>query len=256
MGIVFALRGTAISSGSYPARFAPGGHLGTPINAAAITTSSAGLSGTIIDMTNIGGALKYLSYPGAYNVPNGRVFSILIRLAPSYTGTPAGSRAIWNVSTGAGPNALYMELRHDITTGNLTLAGRNETNNAILGVSPGVYVPVSGTYNDVLFTWDGTSTAGQVNLYVDNVKLGAGSTSAAAISSSMTNTWLKSILIGFNVNVAACAFKLDEFVIWDSIINPASVGLVSGSGALNGASRTSLVDVPIFGGPFTGSRAG
>lgn len=241
--ITFALRGTA---SPYAARYAPGGTDGTAFNSGIISSAAGGLSGTIIDLTNTSG-IKFLSYSGVYNTSNSRAFSILIRCAPNYNGTPAGTRSLFCLSSGVGTSSAYVELRHEVTTGKLTLTIKNElaaiSVNALAG---NTWSPVSGTYYDIVITWDGTTSANAVNWYLNTANIHA--TAAAALSVSWANTWWKSICIGSSPNATASAFKLDEFVIWDGIIDVNNVALVSGNGALNGASRTSLVDVSAFDG--------
>lgn len=245
MSIVFAARGD-----SFNAVYAPGGGSGTKFGT--VPTVSAGLSGTNYDLTSAA-ATKYVSFPGQYNTPNGRLMSILIRLAPGYSGSPAADRAIFALTSGVGNTGAFLELRHT-STGTLVLQGRNEAlATAVNSLSFGSWSPTSGTYYDLVLHFPGTTTANATILDIDAVQLGT-VTAGAAYSSSWTNTWWKSIVLGCNTNTSTSSYKFDELVIWDNDITSSSVTLVSGSGSLNGASRTSLVSVNTFGGPFTGSR--
>lgn len=237
MAITFAVRGN-----SFDARYSLGPATHTKFNSGLISTASEGLSSTVWDLTNIGGGTKSVSYSAYKNMPNGRTFSILMRIAPSYTGTPAGSRAFFALGIGGSTGGPYMEFRHDVTTGNLTLVGRNEVNTSMFSSNFGAWSPTSGTYYDIVVQWDGTTTSNAVKCYID-ASLQGQQTAAAAMSASWADTWWKALIIGTSPNITACAYKLDEFVVWDSLIDTTSVGLVSGTGSLNGASRTSLVDV-------------
>lgn len=242
MAIVFAVRGD-----SFNARYSNGGAQGDKINSAKISTASAGLSGTVWDLTDTT-QVKLVVFRGALNTPNTRVHSIIARIAPGYTGTPTGSRSIWSLSTGVGTSSAYLELRHDITTGNLTIVGKNELSSTFVSGSFGSWSPTSGTFYDIVVMFDGTTTASNVKCYVDNSQIGTGLTASNALSSSWTNRFWQTIAIGSAPNTLASAFKLDEFVIDDTQIDPNSYPLVGGNGALNGASRTNLINSTAFDG--------
>ncbi len=235
MALVFYANGT-----SFNAIYSNGGNIGDKFNSGIITTGAGGLSGTLWDLTNTSG-VKFVSFSGARNTPNGRITSIITRLAPSYTGTPAGTRAIWSLSSGVGTSSAYLELRHDVTTGNVTIVGKNETAATFVSGSFGAWSPTSGTLYDLVIKFNGTTTASDVKCFIDNVQLGTGLTATNALLSSWTNTMWKSIDLGCAPNTTASAYKLDEFGIDDTYINTASYPLVGGNGALNGASRIHLL---------------
>lgn len=250
MAIVFAARGD-----SFDARYSTGGKTGVKQNSAKITTAAGGISGTVWDLTDTT-QVKSVIFPGAYNTSNSRAMSILLRIAPAYTGTPAASRALGNLNIGLGTVSAYIEWSHATTTGNFNVTGKNELGaNTFAVASVGAWSPTSGTYYDVVWTWDGTTTANAGKLYIDASLMGAGLTAGAALTSSWTNQYFKSIVIGAALNVTTSAYKYDEIVIWDSVIDPTSVTLESGSGSLNGASRTSLVSVAAFDGQSNSAPA-
>lgn len=248
MAIVFAARGN-----SFDARYSTGGNAGFKFNPSQITTQSAGLSGTVYDLS--AAQSKFVCWPGYKNTPNSRVISVLIRIAPQYTGTPAANRAKWAITTGANSASLvmpFMECRH-LTSGNLTMLGKNELGATTMN-SGAAWSPTSGTYYDIVFTWDGTTTANAVKIYVD-ASLLSQATSSAAMSASWSNTDWRDITIAATPNVTGSAMYVDEFVIWDTIIDPTSVALVGGTGSLNGASRSALVDVSAFDGQSNSAPA-
>jgi hypothetical protein len=241
MAIVFAVRGN-----SFDARYSSGGKTSFKFNPSQVTTASGGLSGTVYDLSST--QSKFVSWTGYKNTPNGRAISVLMRFAPLYTGSPAANRSKWAITTGANSASLvmpFMECRH-LTTGNLTMLGKNESGATTMN-SGAAWSPTSGTYYDVVFTWDGTTTANAVKIYVDGTLLSQ-ATASAAMASGWTNTDWRDITIGATPNVTVGIFNFDELVIWDTVIDPTSVALVSGTGSLNGASRTSLVDVASFDG--------
>lgn len=235
MAIVFAVRGD-----SFNARYSNGGNLGDKINSAKITTAAGGLSGTVWDLTDATG-VKTVNFRAALNTPNTRIHSIIARIAPGYTGTPAGTRTIWSIGTSAGASTAYLEFRHDLTTGNLTLSSKNETGVTFATGSFGAWSPTSGTFYDIVLKFNGTTTASDVKCYVDNSQIGTGLTASNVLSASWTNRIFQSIAIGSGPNATASSFKLDEFVIDDTYIDTSSYGLVGGSAALNGASRVNLI---------------
>lgn len=238
----------AVRGNSTNARYAGGSSYGTKMNSAYVTTvSDAGfLSGSYIALTDIT-RVKALLFNGMFNTPNSRSHSILLRFAPTYSGLPATRRMLWSLSTG-GSVLAYLELFHDPVAGNLSIIGKNESGAFTAPtVNLGAWTTgVSGTLYDFLFVWDGTTSANGLKLYIDNVLLGSGGTATNALSATWDNKSWKSVAIGCGSNGTVSAMKVDEFVIFDGAVNPASAPLVGGNGALNGASRTALIDCALF----------
>lgn len=239
MGIVFAVRGNSTT-----ARYSTGGSTGWNFPSAHTITSDAGaLSGSYINL-NTAGANNSVVWPGSFNTPNGRAISILLRIRAAYSGAPSGLRGLWSLGTPLGANGAVLLMFHDNTTGGMKIIGRKEdNNNTFANVSFGNWTSnVSGTYYDLVFTWDGTASANAGKFYIDNSLLGQ-LTPSNAMPATQDNKFWTGITLGSSSGLTLSSMGIDEFVIWDEVINPASVGLVSGTGALNGASRTSLVDV-------------
>lgn len=220
-------------------------------NTVPVTADAGYLSGSYHDYSDTA-VTKGVNYSGLGNTANSRSFSILFRFAPTYTGAPTATRVFYTMTGGAGNQGIFFELRHTLTTGTIVLTIKNELNqNSFSAASFGAWTTnTSGTIYDMLFRWDGTTTANAAKLYIDNSLQGQ-LTASNALTSSWNNTYFKSISLGMGSNstVVVSAHKLDEFCIWDGIIDPAAVDLVSGSGALNGASRTSLVAATSYRGP-------
>lgn len=248
MAIVFAVRGN-----SFDARYSTGGKTPFKFNPTQITTAAAGLSGTVYDFSST--QSKFVSWSGYKNTPNSRVISVLLRCAPLYTGTPAANRALWALTSGHNSASLIiplMEMRH-LTSGNLTMLGKNEAGATTMN-SGAAWSPTSGTYYDLVFTWDGNTTANAVKIYVDATLLSQ-ATAAAAMASGWVNTDWRDITVGSTPNVSVGIMNVDEFVIWDTVIDPTSVALVGGTGALDGAARTALVDASSFDGQSNSAPA-
>jgi hypothetical protein len=235
--IVFDVRGT------FTARYSNGGATGLGFGNTAPTSAADGgaLSGNSIQFA-ANNNLKAATWIGELNTPNGRAMSVLVRWKANYTGSPVAGRQIF--ALGGGGGIIRYELGHN-TSGNLIVNVRNETSGlAINSVSAGAWSPTSGTWYDIVMTWDGTTTASSCTVYVDAVSIGT-ITPALALSSSWTNRYFNFIQVGWGVGINGIVNgeRVDEIVIWDGVIDPTSVTLDSGTGSLNGASRVSLVAV-------------
>ncbi len=228
--IVFAVRGD-----SQDARYSTGYPKGiaTVPSLVTVTADAGALSGSRIDMTNTG--VKNLVWPSNKNSGESRASSFLMRVKAAYTGSPAASRSYFMLGVGRSSVGPYREMWHDSATGHILMFSKNESNATVLNST-------SGTYYDLVFTTDGTAGSNAAKFYIDGSLLGQ-VTPSAALASSWLSEYFSPIAIGAAQDVTSSAFSLDELVIWDSVIDPTSVALVSGNGSLNGASRTSLVNV-------------
>jgi hypothetical protein len=245
MGVVFALRGTAT------ARYSAGGPEGMGFgNTAPTVAADAGaLSGSSIQWAANGNP-KGMLFAGRANSPNGRVISVLFRFRPAYTTAPAAYHSFWSYVGGCG-KWINLEIGHR-TAGNggdITVQAKNESATVILNSpSLGAWAPTSGTWYDIVFTWDGTTTANSCKAYADAVLLGS-ATATGSLTASWTNLYYTEFNLGTgNLGGAINGGRVDEVVVWDEIIDPTSVQLESGVGSLNGASRTSLVQAAAYDG--------
>ncbi len=243
MAVVFAVRGT-----SKDARFAPGGSTGVDVaNEWTVTADGTAINGSSL----VPGASnrKALIWPGRFNTQNGRAFSILSRIKPNYSGAPAASKPLMFQLYSCTGRLGRFEIVHTVTTGAITATIISSGGQTVINSSFGNWTTnVSGTWYDLVFTWDGTTTANALKFYIDAVSLGT-LTASSAFSASWGNTWWSEICLGDTLAGALWAsVPVEEGVIWDSVITPSSVGLVSGTGSLNGAARTSLVDVAAYDG--------
>jgi hypothetical protein len=255
MAIVFGVRGDSLD-----ARYSNGGKKGVPFGSV--------LPAPAVDASAIGGnsiqffantSIKTVNWPGRFNTPNGRAISILVRFRPSYSGTPAASRGIFSMSSGGG-RGLAIDIYHHSTGGEFRIHIRNESGTSVLaGTSIGTWSPTANTWYDLVFTWDGTSTANSAKMYIDAVAFGT-LTPSAGNSVSFSNESYNDICLGtgpLSVNVLN-GDRVNELIIWDSVIDPTmNVTLTSGAGLLNGAARTAFVDVASFdGNVYTSPGAG
>jgi hypothetical protein len=254
MAIVFAVRGTSLD-----AVYSNGGKTGVGMgNTAPASAVDAGaLSGSSIQFA-ANNNLKPVVWTGRSNTHAVGTFSVLLRYRPNYTGTPGSDRPLFALNSGAG-RSTAIELKHSVTTGNLTVLIRNELGTAVVNsVSAGAWSPTSGTWYDIVLTWNNTTTANQVKVYVDAVQIGAGITATGVYGATFTNKHFAEIMVGCGANGLGFfnAERIDELVIWDTVIDPTNVTLVSGAGSLNGAARASLVAATAFDGTVSTSGSG
>ena len=168
---------------------------------------------------------------------------MLVRWKPNYTGTPAANRGIWGLESGYGTSGgQAINIYHAATSGNIIAFVRSETANIINSVSiKNAWSPTSGTWYDLVITWDGTNTANAFKFYLD-AALETSTTATGSWSASTTNEYFKGIAIGGNSSTIINAGYFNECVVWDTVIDPTvNQNLESGAGLLNGASRTSFV---------------
>ncbi|TXH08948.1 MAG: hypothetical protein E6R04_09645 [Spirochaetes bacterium] len=246
----------AVRASAHNAYKSLGDKNGTVFNTAAITADAGYLGGYYWDLSDTA-ANQGVCYCGTYNTPATRQFSVLQRFAPTYTGVPAATRVLLNWTGGAGNQGLFLELRHNITSGALLLTIRNASNTLCFNAATfGNWTTnTANTEYDFLLRWDGTTTANACKLYIDGTLFGQ-ITAANAMDSGMDDKWWKSIAIGIGSNsvVAISAMRFVEYCIWDELIDPTSVALVGGTGQLNGESRTAFVDATNVNVPPVDSR--
>lgn len=244
MSIVFAVRGDSVDARYSNAGKAPA-ILG-PNDPPEVTTDEPGINGsTSIDMAGSFLTFRCLNYIGRENTPSGLARSMLCRVkfvslaatqALCFMGDhvrdPINFLGL-NVTTTPEVNALVSNNATQTDDGTTTSSGIGTTN-----------------WHDIFVSWTGDTTSGGLKIFVDGVQK-LSDTMTRSLASPYTND---ERLICGNVGVGAhysyknTHYYLDEFVVWDSIVDPTSVALTSGTGSLNGSSRTAYVDVSSYDG--------
>jgi hypothetical protein len=237
--------------------YTPRRNLGIPnvnvLGTLGIGADAGALSGSLIDMTN--GSTHGLAYNGYLNSPLGRAQSWVMRIKNGYSGTPGANRGLLMLGsafTNMGPN---FQLWHATSTGQITAYMKNAAGTVVLNsVTLGVWNPTANTYYDIVAQWTGDTTSNGFSLKIDNALFGS-ATLSAAMESSWDSNYFDNISVGYTNAAPISNFKLDEFGAFEGVIDTANVALESGNGALNGASRTSLIVAPVFNGLSTNPGA-
>ncbi len=246
MAITFAVRGD-----SFTARYAPGqataiarrgGSAAGTVPVIAATTTTGLIGGSMIDLDrNVAASnSRYVSWPALGNISTARTRSVLVRCAFGEAGI---SQGIFRIG---GPNNENMQFAFWLNAGVIRVRLFSEYATQYLNAT-GVFNPTLGQYYDIVLTWDGTNGANSAILYIDG---------AAVITATPTGSWptpidttiIDSILVGAHLTVPLARLRLNELVVWDTVIDPTNVALTSGNGSLNGSTRTAFVDVSVLDG--------
>ncbi len=108
--------------------------------------------------------------------------------------------------------------------------------------------PILNVWQDLVWTWDGTTGANAFKFYIDTV-LKSSQTPTQAWASPYDPKIANTLMIGGVPGANNARMYVNEVIVTDAVIDPTSnVTLESGSGLLNGASRTSFYAVSAFDG--------
>jgi hypothetical protein len=141
----------------------------------------ASVSGGKLDLK--GGTVQYVDYNADLNADSQQVGTIRFKLTPNYSGTPAGSRAIFNISKAAGDNDNTIYLYHSVI-GPLYLTIIDSTGAYILNTANlGGWSPVLGTEYEFELNWD--ITTGATRLFIDGVQKGSTQTATGTRDSGI-----------------------------------------------------------------------
>lgn len=250
--VTFAVRGNSLNARYSSGGATPGIFTATTAPSVVTTTATGLIGGAYIDLYKNNASRRALLYPGGKNFSTNPGISILVRCAFQDNASIQGLWQIGGPWSSLTPHQMYMFY----VSSQLRIAIYDETGTAIgngFGTpldnyNMGSFTPTVGQYYDILVTSTGVAGSSSYNMYIDGNFF-----SSAQNASSIQNprdlglmTHISLGTIAFDVN--APYTYINEFVIFDGIVNPASVQLTSGTGALNGASRTAFVDCLAFDG--------
>lgn len=238
MAIVFAVRGDSVD-----ARYSSGGK--TPgfftnpdgVRVSSVNNPQAGMIGTNYLDHYLGAyGRRGLIYSGQ-NLWSGQSFSILWRGARKSGGDP-GLFSIQGASTETqGTVRMFRN-----SGGNLFFALTNDNGQEMLGFTSIAEDLVIDTFHDIVMTCTGTTEADGLKIYKDGTLIGSYTLPVAA--SVNKDKGLSTINLCMVPNLLPTGCFVEEFVIWDDVINVDALGLT-------GASRTQYVPVSAFDGQLT-----
>lgn len=243
MAITFGLRGDSFTpryNGTGGPSYGLGG--GTP---ATVETNASAIDSTVLFLANGGGLTQqHIAYNGVGNWPSTRAVSVNISIDfPSLTGTQALFYC--------GAPDSYGSLECYINTTNILVRMTNELGQVGINNATFAHGGLSiNTFYDITLTYTGDTTASGCEVFLDASSLGTATSSRSW--DSPRDDIHRHLGVGFGDIANNSYMELQEFTIWDSVIDPTSVTLTSGSGSLNGASRTAYVDVAALDGSATG----
>ncbi len=174
-----------------------------------------------------------------------------MRLKPGYTGTPAQNRPVLPYLFINGGRLGAIEFIHN-TSGNIVGTIRNEAGTVVVNaVSFGAWSPTATTWYDMFMSWNYSTGAGAVKFDIDATNLGTATATAAMAASTWSEICLSGGITATNFNAAS----IDGIHIWNTVEASNAITLDTGSGSLNGASRTSQITAASFDGSLWTSLA-
>lgn len=246
---IFQVRGTQLkpyySTGS--SKFCTLRHGTSAADATVDTLATAGVFGSkVLNFTSSGAttARTLLYSLAGGNGPASRVMSVLARIVPLWTGTPATIQylAQMGLSQFAAP---YMVLWVN-TAGKVFFQIIGGTGTILVNYTSSAALSfTNGVPTDVLVTWDGTNTSSTVNLYQDGSLVESGSPSSA--NTAWNQEGLALLQCGSADTGASdrgTNYYLNELCLWNSVQTPpASRSDFVSSLNLNGDTVPSASDV-------------
>jgi hypothetical protein len=217
------------------------GNPGTAEPVSVADASAIGGSSLNFDSGSLGN--RQAHYHGVGNWPSTKAFSVLMRASwPNLDGNPHGM-FICTGPTRATPGAFQVQANATNFTirmvDDLGLVGFNSTTFAHGGLS-------ANTWYDFFITFTGDNTSNGLEVFLNAVSLG---------TATSTRSWddprkpiYRALSLGITENNTNTRMSVNEFAVFSGIIDPTNVLLESGMGSLNGASRTSLLDIPEYDG--------
>ncbi len=216
MSIIFAVRGDSLN-----ARYSTAGKVGKPFTNSgslpAVEANAGAIGGQVINCVAGGTVRKGVTYPGR-NLGTLSAFSVLLRFAPNYSGNPANNRSLW--SFGPVSSAVYFGggyIKH-LTNGKFDLffGGANNGGQTIGFSTTPTWSPTAGTFYDLGLSWDGTTAANGIKIYIDGVLFAQGTANAAIVANYFLPTSIDLAMDGSGVNGD---LYVNEFVVWNEVFD-------------------------------------
>jgi hypothetical protein len=228
---------------------------GASIGTVSVDADAAFIGGFKLNLYQGSVGTRYLGFIGKQNLPSSRVWSIHVGFSVPFSGSPAANTGLFLAGshvTTAPPCHISLYIATD---GTIRMYMVNETGALMINnvaVCP-AFAFVANTRYDLVVTVTGDTTASGVKTYFDAV-LKTSNTAAQAwgAGAAYDNKRFDSIILGAANNLKTTQVYVQDVNIWNEIIDPTAVTLTTGSGSLNGNSRTAFVDSSAFeGGSYT-----
>ena len=241
MAIVFAVRGTDLN-----ARYAGGSPLAKPLGAtkAVVNSAQTGIGGdNTIDMSGGASAIRPLCYQAPGNTPLTGNLSFLMRV---YFDAVNINQGLFKL--GMGGRITLFGWNIYLTTAAQFRCYYYDDDNTFDAMFSATAAVSSGAWVDIVFSYAAAPIANGQKIYVDAALSSQQATSKTPKATVADVSGLLYSIGYYSDSAPNSRFHLSELVVWDELIDPTSVTLTSGSGSLNGASRTAYVDVAAFDG--------
>jgi hypothetical protein len=239
MAITFAWRSDTSTA---KARFGShtDAHLNNDIDYLSITGA---IGGSAFQANNTIGSVSFSGHEN-FGAASGGAFSILCRYAPTFASVPSSEVSL--IAFGVGMSELQSSFNvFQRTSGQIILRAYDEKTTLRINTGP-VFTSTANTFYDYVITGHLNDGSGTYQIFIDGVTQAAG-----ALTNFITNYTSSSINVlsmGFS-GLRKSQYSYNELVVWDEIIDPNNITLVSTGGttstgqALNGSSRSGWVDV-------------
>lgn len=242
MALTFALRGNSLTPlYAYDPRFAAYG-AGVP----SVIADAGAIGGYAIDQGVLGAlGQQRLHFGGIGNWSSVPSFSVLLRF---YHYSAATSISLFSC-VGGGRQGTFGQAAFQVSYDSTNLKIGMGDENALTGIASATFAHgglSSATYYDLFITGTGDTTSSGFKVYLNSSLLG--STTASRAWSNPREKIHNALILGQCANAPNTYMRVNEFCLWDSIEDPTAILLESGSGSLNGASRTSFVAASAYNG--------
>lgn len=255
MSVIWAMRAdnAAMNARYSPVGLTPGIVASTQSGSAAVyEADAAAIGGHRINMGTNGALTRSICYRGD-GIFNTKTISVVLR-AQVLASALLGMYDIVGEPT-LNPNRFGLYQNSSVWKCVI-----NDKNGVAVSSSPSLVTqaPTTTVYQDLVLTWDGTTTANAIKFWIDGTNVG-NATGATPWSNPQDPTQSRIINIGsVGGGVNTVQMYVSEMVILNTVINP-STGLLLANGttaALNGSARTSFIDCPLFDGTASASGSG
>jgi hypothetical protein len=245
--VYFAVRGDSLNArhskaGKIPSTFYSATS-GQP-SVIASTALTGQIGSGVIDCVGAGGVTRGLVYPGRTNLPASNDYSVLIRCGAATWASSVNLFSIQNGNGGTqGVSSLFLS---GTNSWRINLAGA--TANVTTNTSIATFSPSTTAFMDVLITYQISGSNVLIKLYIDGTLRANTSFGATNLDNPRDVNFRNIISLAATNSHTTSTIYINEFVIFDGVVDPSNVTLESGSGALNGSARTSFVAATAFDG--------